>query len=276
MTFPSSGHPPRTEPRTRGRLHLFWDLTFLVIRYIARRVHGAYITFGFFLLAGTAIAVAATWLFAEFARHVLSGGTQAFDEAVLHWISAHQPPMITRFMVDVTALGTGLVVMVTVVMSALFLWATSHRHSAALLLIATTGGLVLNGLLKLGFARPRPQLFEWGTHAVSSSFPSGHAMNAVIVYGTVAYLVARLQSSHATRLLTLASAAIIILLVCVSRVYLGVHYPSDVLAGLVVGLAWAAFCMATLEAVQLYARRNAPQMLQHEHPAPASDRGAPE
>jgi undecaprenyl-diphosphatase len=93
-------------------------------------------------------------------------------------------------------------------------------------------------------------------------------MSSVIVYGTVAYLAARLQQNARSRVLTMILAAIIIAAICASRVYLGVHYPSDIVAGLIIGLAWAGFCMAVLEATQLYAKRNAPHLLQAEAPAP--------
>jgi undecaprenyl-diphosphatase len=96
-------------------------------------------------------------------------------------------------------------------------------------------------------------------------------MSATIVYSTVAYLAARLQRRHASRVAIMMLAALIIVLICGSRLYLGVHYPSDVLAGIVIGLAWAGFCMATLEAAQLYARRNAPRMLSEEKPAPVAE-----
>jgi len=93
-------------------------------------------------------------------------------------------------------------------------------------------------------------------------------MSSVIVYGTVAYLAARLQRNLASRVATLVFAAFIIVLICSSRLYLCVHFPSDVLAGVIIGLAWAAFCMAVLEAAQIYAKHNAPQLLEDEHPAP--------
>ena len=271
MTTTSPERHDRSQSHTRGRLQIFWDLVFRLLRWLARHVHGFYTTFGIFFLIGATLAVVGTYFFAKLAGHVSSGGTQVFDDAVLRWLGAHREPWLTNAMVEITSLGTGVVVMMTVVISALFLYVSNHKYSALLLLIATAGGLVLNMLLKLGFGRPRPQLMEWGTHAASSSFPSGHAMNSVIVYGTVAYLVARLQARHRVRVYTLFVAAVIILLVCVSRLYLGVHYPSDVLAGLIVGLAWAAFCMATLEAIQLYAKRNAPQLAKNETPPPDSN-----
>jgi len=264
----SSDAPTRAPSRTRGHLRVFWDFIFTALRFIARHVHGAYSTFGIFLIAGALVAIACTYGFAELAGHVVSGNTQTFDDAILRWIGAHRTPWLTAAMVEITSLGTGVVVLMTVLISATFLWLSQHRHSAVLLGVATVGGVVLNDLLKLGFDRPRPLIIEWGVYAASSSFPSGHAMNAVIVYGTVAYLAARLQASHRVRVLTLSFAALIIGLVCASRLYLGVHYPSDVLAGLTIGLGWAAFCMATLEALQLYAKRNAPEMLVNERPAP--------
>src|SRR4029079_15919913 len=146
----------------------------------------------------------------------------------------------------------------------LFLWLTRHRYSAALLLVATAGGIGLNNILKAGFSRPRPRIFEWGTTASSYSFPSGHAMSATVVYVTVAYLAARLQKPHSARLATLAAAAVVIATICFSRLYLGVHYPSDVAAGVILGLGWASFCMATLEAIQKFAKRHAKEVLQSE------------
>ena len=93
------------------------------------------------------------------------------------------------------------------------------------------------------------------------------------MYGTVAYLAARLQQRRLHRVITLVCAAVVITLIAVSRLYLGVHYPSDVIAGIIIGLAWAGFCMATLEAIQLYARTRAPRVLKHEQPVLAQPEG---
>jgi undecaprenyl-diphosphatase len=258
-----------THAAARGRLRWAWNVVFGLLRLIRKHVKNAYVVFGIFILSGATLAVVCTWAFTELAGHVKSGKTQAFDDAVMHWIAAHQYPLLQQVMIELTALGTGVVIAMIVFVGSMFLWLNKHKHSALLLIIASFGGIVLNNLLKLGFDRPRPQIFEWGTYAMSSSFPSGHAMSSVIVYGTVAYLAARLQQRAASRLLTLGFAATIILLICVSRLYLGVHYPSDVAAGLIIGIAWAGFCMAVLEAAQLYAKRNAPQMLKNEAPAAA-------
>jgi len=261
----------RRSTQMRGSTHLFWDLLFAVIRAIGMLARNFYATFGIFLLAGAGLALGGTYAFAEFAGHVRSGSTQAFDDAVLRWFAAHRSPILDEVMLEITFLGTGTVVLMIVAITGMFLWLTRHKYSALLLLISTAGGILLNNLLKQGYSRPRPQIVTWGTSAVSSSFPSGHAMSAIVVYGTVAYLAARLQARGRTRALTLAFAAIVILLICISRLYLGVHYPSDVIAGLIIGTAWAAFCMATLEAIQVYARTRAPRVLANERPAPSPE-----
>ena len=268
---PSPSEKRRGEKSTRGRMRLFWNLVFAILRGIGALAHNFYATFGIFLVAGAALAVAGTYAFAEFAGHVSSGATQTFDDAVLRWLAQNRPDALEPVMLEITTLGTGTVVMTIVAVAAMFLWLSNHKYSAALLLIATAGGIVLNGLLKVGFGRPRPQIFEWGTHAVSLSFPSGHAMSSAVVYSTVAYLAARLQRRMWHRVLTMVGAVILILVISASRLYLGVHYPSDVLAGIIIGLAWAAFCMATLEAIQVYGRIREPTVAQHEEPAPVAE-----
>lgn len=249
---------------TRGRLSLLWDMAFRMLRFLERHARNATATFGLFLLAGGAIAVGFTWAFVKLAGRVVSGRTQRFDDAVMTFIAGHQYGALKAAMLEITMLGTGTVVLTMVLIAAAFLWLNQHKPSAILLGVATGGGILLNNLLKSGFDRPRPQVFEWGTQAMTSSFPSGHAMSAAIVYSTVAYLVARLQRRHATRVLTMTLAFVLVTLICISRLYLGVHYPSDVLAGVTIGLAWAGFCMATLEAIQLRARRSEPRRLEPE------------
>jgi undecaprenyl-diphosphatase len=263
--------PPVTGERrsdSRGRLVLLWDLVFRALRFLGVRADRFYTTVGIFLIAGIVIAIAGTLAFAELGEHVREGGTQAFDVAVLEWLGRHHTALLTSAAVELTYLGTGTVVFMIVGVAALFLWHTEHKHSARLLLAAVAGNILLNGALKLVFQRPRPEVFDWQTVAVSSSFPSGHAMSATVCYGTVAYLVARLQKHHWSRALTLTGAVILILLICATRLYLGVHYPSDVLAGILVGLAWASFCMATLEASLVIARRRAPRDVVEERRAP--------
>lgn len=259
----------RSTGPTRGRSRLVWNFLFRAVRWTAAHAKNAYTTFGLLILGGMIVGMLLTFGFAQLASKVVAGKTLGFDDAAMTYIGAHQIPWIKNAMIEVTTLGTGIVVAMIVAVSALFLWLYDYKQSATLLLVATIGGIILNGVLKLGFNRPRPEFFDWGTHAMSSSFPSGHAMSAAIVYPTVAYLATRLHKTHLARFFTMLGAAIIVALISFSRIYLGVHYPSDVLAGVIVGLAWSAFCMATLEVAQLYAKRNAPAMVEGEHPPTA-------
>jgi len=252
----------------RGRFRLAWDLLFRGLRVSYKHAHSFTTAVGVFLVFGALIAIAGTYAFARIAQLVRAGYTQRLDETVLRWMEAHQTPWLEKLMIEVTMLGTWIVVLSIVSIAGLFLWLTRHKYSTALLAVATAGGIGLNNILKIGFDRPRPQVFEWGTHVSSSSFPSGHAMSSAVVYITVAYLAGRLQKTHRARLATLAVAGFIVAIICFSRMYLGVHYPSDVAAGVIIGLSWAAFCMATLEAIQLLAKRHAKQVLQQEAPAP--------
>jgi undecaprenyl-diphosphatase len=246
------------------------DTVFETLRTLADHAGNLLGALGIFLVAGVVIAAIATWIFSELAERVMGGGTQAFDDMVLRWVATKHSPVMDRAMLEITALGTTTVVMMTVCVAALFLTLTRHQYSALLLLVATSGGSVLDWVLKLRFDRPRPHIFTWGTQVAMSSFPSGHAMSATIVYSTIAYLAARLQKRLWARWLTILLAVIVVLLIGSSRVYLGVHYPSDVLAGVIVGLAWAAFCMATLEAVQRFSERRDPNVKKNEEPAPAT------
>lgn len=272
MTDPMTGPERRTE--ARSRFDLARDVLYATLRAIGRHASSFYTALGIYLIGGAVIAIACTALFVELASHVRSGATQAFDEAVMRWMGAHRIDWLERSLLEITALGTGLVVMMIVVISALFLIATQHRFSAFLLLIASGGGIVLNGVLKSSFDRPRPQLFEWLTEPISSSFPSGHAMSSAIVYFTVAYLIARLEKRRWMRAVTIIASLLLVLLISASRLYLGVHYPSDVLAGMIIGLAWAGFCLAGLEAVRVFGLRFRPRVLEQEEDLSKLERSA--
>ncbi|HEY0994544.1 MAG TPA: phosphatase PAP2 family protein [Gemmatimonadaceae bacterium] len=244
---------------TRGPTRAFWDALFQLLRGIAGQAHSLYAAVGIFLLVGSVLALGGVWAFVALADRVDDGATQAFDTAVLQWVAQlHFPRWMEPVTLEITMLGTGTVVFMIVSVAALFLVLTKHRHSALLLVIATAGSVILNNILKASFHRPRPQVFQWGTHAFSSSFPSGHAMSAATVYLTIAYLAARLHGSAPVRWTIWLVAFLVIVLIATSRVILGVHYPSDVAAGLVLGAAWAGFCWAMLEALQLWVRRRAP------------------
>ena len=167
-------------------------------------------------------------------------------------------------MLEVTALGGGSVLIMIVLIASLFLWITDHKWSVYLLIISVVGGQILNQVLKQLFHRERPSAVEWGQHVTTLSFPSGHAMTSIITYGAIAYLVGRLGPTQQLRRMVWGVAALLILAIGISRMYLGVHYPTDVLAGFLGGAAWLAFVASGLAAVEYFSHRR-PETKQEEH-----------
>ena len=137
-----------------------------------------------------------------------------------------------------------------------FIWLSKHKLSVVLLALGVGGGYLANNVLKMFFDRDRPSVFEPVAEVMTSSFPSGHAMVSTIAYLSVAYLVGRLEPKPAMRVLTWIIAAVIIVLVAISRMYLGVHYPSDVIGGIIAGVAWLGLVIAGMHAIQFFAARD--------------------
>ena len=196
-------------------------------------------------------------LFVGIASEMLEGETRAIDERlVLAFRSAADPrqlagPLwVTEIARDVTALGGGTVLTLVVAAVTGFLLLTKKRHALLVILLATAGGIALSYALKGHFARPRPELVPHLSIVSSSSFPSGHSMLAAVVYLTLAAMLARLVQRRTLKLYIVAVAAIIAFAVGVSRVLLGVHYPTDVAAGWAVGIAWAIACGALMRLLQ--------------------------
>ncbi|MEX2171573.1 MAG: phosphatase PAP2 family protein [Pirellulales bacterium] len=195
------------------------------------------------------IAVALGWGFLELADVVIEGDTASLDESILLAMrnSADQAdPLGPRWMEeiarDITALG-GIAVLFLVMFTVVsFLWTLTRRRMAIYMLVAVIGALAIGYALKLGYARPRPDLVPHGSHVYTHSFPSGHAVMAAATYLTLGLLVARLVTNRYLQVLVVSLAIAITLAVGVSRVYLGVHWPSDVLAGWALGTLWALVC----------------------------------
>lgn len=226
---------------------------YILIRWVDGHVRGLYAAVGVYLLIGLACMGVAVALFGMLAALVSGGLTQGVDQAIMRGVAELEHPMVRTVALEVTALGGVGVMWMTLLLASAFFWVTSHHYSVLLLWSALVGGSTLNFLLKSLFERPRPELFAWRTELVAnSSFPSGHSMTAVALYATLAYLIVRLEPTVALRRMTLALAAGVILLIGSSRVYLGVHYPTDVLAGFLVGLGWASFCALGIEAVRYF------------------------
>ncbi|WP_133718177.1 phosphatase PAP2 family protein [Methylocaldum gracile] len=193
------------------------------------------------LLTGAGI-----WGFIELADEVAEGQTRAVDTAILLALRNPADPAdpigprwLEEMFRDFTALG-GVSVIVFITLGAAGYLALLRKHRTVLLLaIAVGGGLLVNTLLKLGFDRPRPDLVPHGAYVYTASFPSGHAMLATATYLTLGALLARVLRDRRTKFFVLTMAVVLCLLVGLSRVYLGVHWPSDVAAGWMIGAAWA-------------------------------------
>lgn len=245
----------RGQPR-RGPAGRLRDLLFRLLRWIGRHVEGFYGAVGAFLFIGLSLVMIGAVLFAQLARAMAAGHTRQVDESILRWMAANGSPGLDMFMVEVTALGARLVVWMVVMVASAFLLLNRNRWSAALLWVSMLGAGLINMVMKDFFNRPRPDVFPWRTpHVGNESFPSGHAMTSIVVYGTLGYLLGRLMPTKTTRNATYALAAFVVLLVGGSRLYLGVHYPSDVLGGFMTGAAWAFTCALGLEAVRYFRRR---------------------
>jgi undecaprenyl-diphosphatase len=182
------------------------------------------------LALGLLLSIGVITLFAEIVEEVVEGESRRFDKVVLLWINDHSPDWLYGPMLFVTALGYYWVVLPLLVVALYGFYRAGAKISAALLLIATVGGLVLTTVLKSVFQRARPELFDFGYTASLYSFPSAHATIAVGFYGTLALLVAwRLKGFW--RWVVAVTGVVLVLLIGFSRLYLGVHYPTDIIAG---------------------------------------------
>lgn len=188
----------------------------------------------------------ALWAFIGLADEMIEGDLHAFDEAILMALrtpgDAANPiggPQVETAMRDLTALG-GITVLTLLTLSVtVFLLLRGKRASAAFLLAAVIGGQLLSHGFKTLFSRPRPDLVPHGVDVATASFPSGHSMMAAVTYLTLAVMLSRMDGRVRIRVFFVSVAAVLACAVGVSRVYLGVHWPSDVLAGWTLGAAWA-------------------------------------
>jgi len=201
------------------------------------------------VLVAVLLIVGGTWGFIALADEVREGDTQRFDDWAVRAmrraddpsrpIGPHWLPEVGR---DLTALGGVAVLSLTTAFVAGYLLIVRKYHAMWLVLAATLGGLLISTLLKHLIDRARPDLVPHLSHVYTSSFPSGHSMLSAVVYLTLGALLTRLASERRVKLYFLAAALLLTFLVGVSRVYMGVHYPTDVLAGWTAGLVWALLC----------------------------------
>ena len=196
---------------------------------------------GWWVLVVMSLIGAGLWGFAEIADEIEDGEAHEFDRAVMLAMQGG-PEWLDLVARDITSLG-GAAVLVLLTVAALGYLLLVRKWSAAIFVaISIVGGTLISTALKHIFDRPRPDVVPHAVEVTSASFPSGHAMLAMTTFLTLGAVLAEVQPTRSSRVYLISWAVLMALLVGASRVYLGVHWPTDVLAGWCVGSAWALLC----------------------------------
>lgn len=203
------------------------------------------------------VLVGGTWGFVELADEVFEGNTRAFDRAVLLAMRNSADPSdpigpkwFEELMRDFTALGGfGILSLMSVAVLG-YLVLQRKKRIALFVIAAVGGGIVLSTAMKQLFERPRPDLVPHGSYVYTTSFPSGHSMVSAVAYLTLGALVARSQPQRRLKAYILMVAVLLTGAVGISRIYLGVHWPTDVFAGWTAGVLWALLCWLIARALQ--------------------------
>jgi len=199
-----------------------------------------------YIVATLGISALMLAMFGELAWQTLFRSTMVlFDDSFVWLIRYFANPILDKIMIIITDIGFGTSYIVIVAATFLLLTYLKRWRELGALTICLTGGAVLSFLLKILFHRTRPDLFQV-VKETSYSFPSGHALATMCFYGMVAFLIMRKTSSWRGRLTVMTLTVILSVLIGISRIYLGVHYPTDVIAGYAIGSMWLAFCISLL------------------------------
>lgn len=196
-------------------------------------------------VVGLLLAALAIWVFAQIADEVVEQETTPIDTLILQTIRLGHTRLLDQIMVGITFVGQPSVLMVISLSLGILLLIQRRRFEAITLAFAALGAAGLNYWLKQMFARARPALWERVVDVRYYSFPSGHAMVSMVIYGLIGYLLA--TRFRRWRVLILNFTTILILAIGFSRLYLGVHWPTDVAAGYAAGLVWLIACILSLE-----------------------------
>ena len=210
--------------------------------------------FGLPLLAALLILAASLWAFGAVTEDLVEGST-ANDEQLAQWLHGRATDPLTDVFRAITWLGNVPTLLAVTLLAVGILWRRRERTDAVFVALAFLGAQVLSNGMKLGFQRERPFFPDPLATESTYSFPSGHALVSLAVYGSVALVLAQRLRNRASRILVVATAAALIAAIGFSRLYLGVHFLSDVLAGYAAGVAWLALLYLALEARSRYTSR---------------------
>jgi membrane-associated phospholipid phosphatase len=183
-------------------------------------------------------------LIEKLVREVWEKEAFSFDTTFLLWIHQFANPVADQVMLAITQLGNPNVVIPIAIITLIFLWLDRHYSEAKFFALACLGGAILNTGLKLVFSKPRPALWQRLIVETSYSFPSGHALGALVLYGAIAYLGTAYYPRFAG--LIYGGAIALTVLIGFSRLYLGVHWPTDIIAGYGIGALWLIICIGML------------------------------
>lgn len=184
--------------------------------------------------------------FAKLGSEMLELELRTFDSVVIGWVQSRISPVLTSFMLFITFLGSSWALLTVITVATGLMWREKKRWEALFLVIALGGGVLFNLVLKWSYHRERPTIMRL-VEEKGFSFPSGHSMASFILYGMLGILLYLFVVSRAAKVAIVVIAVTLILLIGTSRIYLGVHYPSDVLAGYAAGGAWLAICLLGLK-----------------------------
>jgi undecaprenyl-diphosphatase len=196
------------------------------------------IRIGGLLLAGLAL-----WVFAQIAEEVLEAESYAFDTSILLTVRSWHTPLLDLVMLGVTFIGDPFGLLISCVILGAWLLERKQKSEATTLAIAAMGAIGLNVLLKRLFSRDRPALWERVVDVGQYSFPSGHGMVSVVIYGFIGYILAVRYRRQQVWIISLTT--ILITAIGFSRLYLGVHWPTDIIAGYAAGLVWLITCISS-------------------------------
>ncbi|NGP46349.1 phosphatase PAP2 family protein [Bacillaceae bacterium SIJ1] len=200
-----------------------------------------------FLGTGAVVAILSVWVFFELGDTILADERFRFDTLVNGWVDQWTTPAVLQWMTILTEFGS--VLWLTIVTIAVAIWLYLKNESVTAIVffgLACASGGLLNSLLKQVFQRERPIILET-VDGTGYSFPSGHAMGACIIYGLSAYVIQRQMKNTVSKVVLIVCTILLVTIVGLSRIFLDVHYPTDILAGFSAGLVWVLTALSIME-----------------------------
>lgn len=194
-------------------------------------------------IGGLLLAAFALWVFAQIAEEVLEAESYAFDTNILLTVRSWQSPLLDVAMLGITFIGDPLVLLISCLILGTWLLQLKQKSEATTLAVAAIGAIGLNVLLKQLFSRARPALWDRVVDVGQYSFPSGHAMVSMVIYGFIGYILANRYRRQQWWIISLTT--LLVIAIGFSRLYLGVHWPTDIIAGYAAGLVWLIACISS-------------------------------